>query len=64
MSDITKKIYMNASEQGWKYTAVKSEDTIQEFVNVELLKDWIDNNMEVMLNAVDAKDLKQFINED
>ena len=42
MRDLTKKIYLNASEQGWKYTAVKSEDTIQTFINVEVIKNWAD----------------------
>jgi len=41
MSDLTKKVYMNASEQGWKYTAVKSDDTIDTFINVEVLKEWM-----------------------
>ena len=67
MRDLTKKIYMNASEQGWRYTAVKSDDMIQTFINVEVLIEWADIHQfkdEFGNATVNVADLEKYINSD
>ena len=67
MSDLTKKIYLNASEQGWRYTAVKSEDTIDTFINVEVLIEWADIHQfkdEFGNATVNVADLEKYLNSD